>query len=153
VQGEFEIRGRKMNLGDITVPVLHVVAEHDHVVPAAASRDLVRLVASADKEEWVIKGGHVSLVDGVGAVTRTWPRLVDWRRGFVTFRDTSLAEAASEFNRYNARKIVRGDPAVGALRVGGNFRWSNVDAFVRLLEQGFPVRAETGTDRIVLHSL
>ena len=32
--------------------------------------------------------------------------------------------------------------AVAALRVGGNFRWSNAEAFVRLLEQGFPVRAE-----------
>jgi len=78
VLGEFEVRGRRLNLGDIVVPVLHVVAEHDHVVPAAASRDLVRLVGSADKEEWVIKGGHVSLVAGVGAVTRTWPRLVEW---------------------------------------------------------------------------
>jgi len=58
--------------------VLHVMAEHDHVVPAAASRDLVRLAGSEDKEEMIIKGGHVSLVAGVGAVTRTWPRIVDW---------------------------------------------------------------------------
>jgi polyhydroxyalkanoate synthase len=78
VKGEFEVRGRKADLHDITVPVLHIVAEHDHVVPSAASRDLVRLVGSRDKEEWVIKGGHVSLVAGVGAVTRTWPRLVGW---------------------------------------------------------------------------
>jgi polyhydroxyalkanoate synthase len=78
VRGEFEIRGRKLKLGSIKVPVLHVLAEHDHVVPAAASRDLVRLVGSADKDEWVIKGGHVSLVAGVGAVTRTWPRIADW---------------------------------------------------------------------------
>jgi polyhydroxyalkanoate synthase len=65
VRGEFEVRGRKLKLGSIKVPVLHVLAEHDHVVPAAASRDLVRLVGSADKDEWVIKGGHVSLVAGV----------------------------------------------------------------------------------------
>jgi len=78
VRGEFEVRGRKADLGHITVPVLHVVAEHDHVVPTAASRDLVRLVGSRDKEEIVIKGGHVSLVAGTGAVTRTWPRLVSW---------------------------------------------------------------------------
>ena len=38
------------------------------------------------------------------------------------------------------------------MRVGGNFRWSNTEAFVRLLEQGFPVRAERHPDRIVLHS-
>lgn len=78
VKGDFEVRGRKADLADIRVPVLHVVAAHDHVVPAAASRDLVSLVGSRDKEEFVIKGGHVSLVAGIGAATRTWPRLVAW---------------------------------------------------------------------------
>lgn len=78
VQGTFEVRGHKCDLRDIEVPVLHVMAEHDHVVPRAASSDLVRLAGSRDKEEWVIKGGHVSLVAGVGAVTRTWPHIVDW---------------------------------------------------------------------------
>jgi polyhydroxyalkanoate synthase len=78
VEGTYVVRGRKCNLADIRIPVLHVVAEHDHVVPSAASRDLVPMVGSEDKEEWMIKGGHVSLVAGVGAVTRTWPRLVEW---------------------------------------------------------------------------
>lgn len=123
----------------------------------------VRLEASPEagghpQPTTLLPAGSLAIASRNGVVVRTGPiadaeRLVDWRSGFVTFRDTSLAEAASEFNRYNARKIVMGDPAVGALRVGGNFRWSNVDAFVRLLEQGFPVRAEAGADRIVLHSL
>lgn len=78
VQAQFEIRGRRADLKKISVPVLHVLAEHDHVVPRAASEDLVRLVGSQDKSEIVIKGGHVSLVAGVGAATRTWPRLVHW---------------------------------------------------------------------------
>lgn len=79
-------------------------------------------------------------------------REIDWRGGYLSFRNSTLADAANEFNRYNARKIVMGDPEVGALRVGGNFRWSNTDTFVRLLEQGFPVRAEQQPDHIVLHS-
>ena len=77
---------------------------------------------------------------------------VDWRSGMLFFRDTTLAEAATEFNRYNARKIVIGDAAVGDLRIGGNFRWANAEGFVRLLEQGFPVRAEYSREQIVLHS-
>lgn len=78
IRGEFELRGRKVNLGDIRIPVVHILAQHDHVVPYAASGDVVRLVGSTDKQEWVIKGGHVSVVAGLGAVTRTWPQLVDW---------------------------------------------------------------------------
>lgn len=75
---------------------------------------------------------------------------LSWREGFLAFHDTPLADAVAEFNRYNARKILIADPSVAAMRVGGNFRWSNAEAFVRLLEQGFPVRAERRDGEIVL---
>ncbi|MGE4242981.1 MAG: alpha/beta fold hydrolase [Ramlibacter sp.] len=78
VDGGLEVRGVDCTLDRIRVPLLHVVAEHDHVVPREASADLVRLAGSTDKEELSIKGGHVSLVAGVGAATRTWPRIVQW---------------------------------------------------------------------------
>ena len=105
----------------------------------------------------LLHAGNVALVSSRGVSVRTGSveeaeRDLDWRSGYVTFRDTPLEAAATEFNRYNARKIVMGDAEVAALRVGGNFRWSNTEAFVRLLEQGFPVRAEVQPDRIVLHS-
>ena len=45
------------------------------------------------------------------------------------------------------------DAGVAGLRIGGNFRWDNLDSFIHLLERGFPVRAERLPDRIVLHSL
>lgn len=77
---------------------------------------------------------------------------LSWRSGVLMFREQSLADAVAEFNRYNARKIVIADPAVAALKVEGNFRATNVDAFVRLLESGFPVRAAAEEDRIVLSS-
>lgn len=77
---------------------------------------------------------------------------LSWRSGVLMFREQSLADAVAEFNRYNARKIVIADPAVAALKVEGNFRATNVDAFVRLLESGFPVRAVAEEDQIVLSS-
>ncbi|MFT3755205.1 MAG: FecR domain-containing protein [Pseudoxanthomonas sp.] len=79
-------------------------------------------------------------------------RALDWRSGLLSFDDTPLAEAAAEFNRYNTRKLVIADADAAALRIGGSFRWNNVDAFARLLERGFPLRAEADGERIVLHS-
>lgn len=75
---------------------------------------------------------------------------LSWRSGFIVFRDTALAEASAEFNRYNTRKIVIEDPAVAQIRIGGSFRATNLDAFVRLLEGGFPIRAERRGEQIVL---
>ena len=105
----------------------------------------------------LLQAGSVALATPQGLLVRTGTveeaeRQLDWRGGYLTFRDTSLQDAAAEFNRYNPRKIVVADTTAGAMRVGGNFRWSNTEAFVRLLEQGFPIRAEQYPDRIVLHS-
>ncbi len=55
-----------------------IAAQHDHIVPAAASKGIIDLVASTDKEEVVLKGGHVSLVAGGNAVYRLWPKLAGW---------------------------------------------------------------------------
>jgi transmembrane sensor len=105
----------------------------------------------------LLPAGSVATAGRNGVLVQSVPvadaeRYLEWRDGFLTFDDTSLADAAAEFNRFNTRKLELGDAAVADLRVGGNFRWSNADGFVRLLEQGFPVRAERHEDRIVLHA-
>ena len=77
-------------------------------------------------------------------------RSLTWRNGLLTFRNTPLAEAVAEFNRYNVRQIVIEDPAIAGLEVGGVFRSRNVEPFVHLLEHGFAVQATIQADRIVL---
>lgn len=77
---------------------------------------------------------------------------LSWRTGQLVFRDTPMAEAVAEFNRYNTRKLVIEDAAVDDLRIGGIFRANQLDAFVSLVQQGFPVQARTEDDRIVLAS-
>ena len=41
-------------------------------------RPLIERVGSADKQELVLKGGHVSVVAGRNAVQRLWPKLDAW---------------------------------------------------------------------------
>jgi polyhydroxyalkanoate synthase len=77
-QRTLEVGGRRVDVGQITVPFLHAVAEHDHIVPYDVARELVENVGSADKEEVVLKGGHVSIVAGPSAAKRMWPKLDQW---------------------------------------------------------------------------
>jgi polyhydroxyalkanoate synthase subunit PhaC len=77
-RGELTVGGRKAKLSNITVPVMHAVAEHDHIVNYKASKPLLELVGSTDKEELSLKGGHVSLIAGPNAVRRMWPALSRW---------------------------------------------------------------------------
>jgi len=75
---------------------------------------------------------------------------LSWRRGYLIFHDTSIADAVAEFNRYSTRKIVIEDPAIGSIRIGGNFRSTSSEAFLRLLSDGFPVRVDDRGDEVFL---
>ena len=72
------VGGRPAQLNKIKVPILHAVAEHDHIVPYDAARHLIATVGSTDKEEVMLKGGHVSLIAGPNAIRRLWPKLDSW---------------------------------------------------------------------------
>jgi transmembrane sensor len=77
-------------------------------------------------------------------------QLLSWRSGHIVFRDTTLADAVADFNRYSARKIFIEDPAIAGIRIGGNFRSGDTDAFLWLLQSGFPINVEQRSDRIIL---
>jgi polyhydroxyalkanoate synthase subunit PhaC len=82
--GTMSVGGCAVDLSKIRVPLLHAVAEHDHIVPYEAARHLIPMVGSSDKEEVILKGGHVSLVAGANAVKRLWPKLDTWLCGRST---------------------------------------------------------------------
>ncbi len=73
-----KVGGRAADISKITVPILHAVAEHDHIVPYDAAKPLITTIGSSDKEEVMLKGGHVSLVAGPNAIRRLWPKLDSW---------------------------------------------------------------------------
>ncbi|MFM9977786.1 MAG: alpha/beta fold hydrolase [Sphingomonadaceae bacterium] len=77
-RGRMTVGSHTVDLSNITAPFLLVTAEHDHIVPAAASAGLTDAIGSADKQHIVLKGGHVSLVAGANAVRRLWPQLDRW---------------------------------------------------------------------------
>ena len=78
LKDEFVLGGKTVRLKAIKVPLLHAVAEHDHLTPRGATRPLVERVGSKDKEEFMVKGGHVSVSTGPRAADRLWPKLESW---------------------------------------------------------------------------
>jgi transmembrane sensor len=99
--------------------------------------------------------GSIASADDAGIVVEQRPIAeaeddLSWRQGYLTFHDTSLADAVAEFNRYNARKIAIEDPAVAAIRISGTFRALNSAAFVRVLGNGFAIHARSTDDTTTL---
>ena len=77
-------------------------------------------------------------------------RRLAWHQGMLLFNGQSLAQVAAEFNRYNERKLVIADPAVGRVRIGGYFRATDLDSFVRVLEERFGIVASREPGRTLL---
>jgi polyhydroxyalkanoate synthase len=78
MSGEFRLGGRCVDLQRISCSVLNAVAQHDHIAPYEATRAITSLVGSEDKQELVVKGGHVSLIAGRSSMLRLWPTLHQW---------------------------------------------------------------------------
>jgi polyhydroxyalkanoate synthase len=64
VCNEWELDGRRVDLGAITMPVLNVYAKDDHIIPPATSRALGSKVHSSDYQELGLPGGHVGVFVG-----------------------------------------------------------------------------------------
>lgn len=77
-------------------------------------------------------------------------RRLAWHEGMLLFNGQSLADVAAQFNRYNERKLVITDAAVGQVRIGGYFRATDLDSFVRVLRERFGIAVSQERGRILL---
>ncbi len=75
IKGEFEIGGRHVNLENITMPVLNVYAEEDHLVPPASSIALKNCVGTKDYTARSFPVGHIGMYVS-GKVQRDLPPLI-----------------------------------------------------------------------------
>ncbi len=78
IKQELTLGGRRIDLRSVTCSVFHVMAEHDHIAPYEAAKPLTSIVGSVDKQDLVLRGGHVSLISGANAILRLWPTMNDW---------------------------------------------------------------------------
>ena len=77
-RGEMRLRGRRVDLASITMPLLNIAGTKDHLVFLPQAQAAMELVGSRDKEALVLEAGHVGLLTGRGARKGMWPRVRDW---------------------------------------------------------------------------
>ncbi|MFO0827331.1 MAG: class III poly(R)-hydroxyalkanoic acid synthase subunit PhaC [Phycisphaerales bacterium] len=78
VKGKFPLGRKKINLGNITCPVLTLTADSDHLVLPCQSTALKDCVSSVDYTEMNVKAGHIGLSVGSRAHKEIWPKATAW---------------------------------------------------------------------------
>lgn len=79
-------------------------------------------------------------------------QLLSWREGKLIFDQVTLGHAASEFNRYNKRKLVLADAQAAGMQISGRFDAGNVTGFAGLLQRGFSLDVRETGDTITIAS-
>lgn len=73
-----------------------------------------------------------------------------WRRGMLVFDRTTLADVASEYNRYNRKKIVIADAVTARFTISGTLPTNDVGAFARVARKFFNLRVEQLGNEVVV---
>lgn len=129
-----------------------VLVEGRVKVEERVSNGLIALLGT-DKRELVAGQEYVSKAKSANIVRAAdVNQAILWRDGRVAFNDVPLTEAIAEMNRYAAGALVVADPTMSRLRVNGVFRTGETRAFVRAVEEYFPIRAEqqSGGDTLLV---
>lgn len=78
VKGEVRLRDQVVNLRNIACPLLTLVAEHDHLVPASSTLAIKNFVSSQFVHGFSVNAGHVGLAVSSKAHGHLWPDAAMW---------------------------------------------------------------------------
>ena len=77
-KGELVLGGQTVDMKNITCPVLCACAEYDHLVPLSASRPMMDLIGSDDKQFISFATGHIGMYTSSKSQKDITPQIVEW---------------------------------------------------------------------------
>ena len=78
IKGELELGGRKVDLAQLTMPILNIYAQDDHIIPPPTSRALDGKTGSDDYTELGLPGGHIGVFVSGKSQGIVGKGIVDW---------------------------------------------------------------------------
>ena len=78
MEGKLRIRGERVDVSRIRANLLNVIALADHISPPCQSESIMTKVSSQDQRVLKVKGGHIGMMAGSGALKYTWPHIDEW---------------------------------------------------------------------------
>lgn len=77
-QGEMCVGGRLVKLGDISAPILAVIAARDQIVPIESALAIERVVGEGLVTTLTLNTGHLGLSTSGKAASAFWPQMYAW---------------------------------------------------------------------------
>lgn len=81
LKNELVVGGRTVDVKNINMPVLCILAQKDHLVPPASTRPFLNYISSADKTLLEFPVGHIGIFVSSKAQNDVAPSICDWIKG------------------------------------------------------------------------
>jgi polyhydroxyalkanoate synthase len=78
IQSRLEVGGRRVDLREITMPVLNIYGRYDHLVPPEACELLTKMVGSTDVEDLCLDTGHIGIYVSSKCQRELAPKIARW---------------------------------------------------------------------------
>ena len=100
IKNELVLGGKKVDLRNITMPVLNIYGKYDHLVPPAACDQLTGKIGSTDKEDLCLDTGHIGIYVSSKTQREFGPKIIRW----LTERDETPEPASTDAKKPSKKK-------------------------------------------------
>lgn len=80
IQSKMEVGGKRVDLKNITMPLLNIYGRYDHLVPPEACELLTKSVGSKDTEDICFDTGHIGIYVSSKCQRELVPKIAQWLR-------------------------------------------------------------------------
>ena len=105
IKNEMELNGKMINLKNITMPLLNVMAQFDHLVPNDASKPLSDAVSSTDKETLIFPTGHIGIFVGSKSQKEVCPKIAAWLKPRSFLNGSAKEERIKNIRKNRGSKV------------------------------------------------
>jgi polyhydroxyalkanoate synthase len=111
IQNEMEVGGRRVDLKNITMPLLNFYGKYDHLVPPAACELLTRNVGSRDTQDVCLDTGHIGIYVSSKCQREFAPKIAAWLKERDADDDGRRQKRAAAAAMISDGKAVKNKPA------------------------------------------
>jgi polyhydroxyalkanoate synthase subunit PhaC len=90
MQNELELGGKRVDITNIDMPLLQIVAEYDHLIPPGASKPFNEATSSEDTKILEFATGHIGMSVSSRSHAELWPQVCEW------FEERSASDADTD---------------------------------------------------------
>jgi polyhydroxyalkanoate synthase len=110
IKNELVLGGKKVDLKNITMPVLNIYGKYDHLCPPAACDQLTSKIGSTDKEDLCLETGHIGIYVSSKMQRQFGPKIIRW----LTEREEAPEPVNVATKKNASKKAKAGEAAVRA---------------------------------------